>query len=61
MVATTHPASPRQNPRRPATTFAHGADDSPHAPAIRRWLGHQASRHRDLLLNLQAASRLASR
>jgi hypothetical protein len=36
-----------------------GASDSPDAPYLRRWLAHQAARHRDLLLNIGAASRIA--
>ena len=34
-----------------------GTADSP-SPYLRRWLGHQAARHRDLLLNIDAASRI---
>jgi hypothetical protein len=35
-----------------------GATDSPHATYLRRWLGLQAVRHRELLLNIEAASRI---
>ena len=36
-----------------------GAADSPDAPYLRRWLAHQAARHRNLLLKIDAASRIA--
>jgi hypothetical protein len=33
-------------------------DDSPYAPYLRRWIGREAARYRELLLNIDAASRL---
>jgi hypothetical protein len=36
-----------------------GAADSPDAPYLLCWLAHQAARHRDLLLNIDAASQIA--
>ena len=36
-----------------------GAKDSPHAPYFQRWLDHQAARHRELLLTIEAAVRIS--
>ena len=62
MTATIRPAPPAPmmpRGRRRTAAAAPGAADSPDAPYLRRWLGHQAARHRDLLLNIAAASRIA--
>jgi hypothetical protein len=62
MTATIRPAPPAPTMprgRRRTAAAAPGAADSPDAPYLRRWLGHQAARHRDLLLNIAAASRLS--
>jgi hypothetical protein len=44
--------------RRHWTDLPLGRDDSPFAPYLRRWIGRHAARHRELLLNIDAASRL---
>jgi hypothetical protein len=54
--ATPTPRMPKGR-RRAAAAVAPGTVDSP-SPYLRRWLGHQAARHRDLLLNIDAASRI---
>ena len=54
--ATPTPRMPKGR-RRAAAAVAPGTADSP-SPYLRRWLGHQAARHRDLLLNIDAASRI---
>jgi hypothetical protein len=52
-------ASPLKNSRRshrsdrPSTR-----DDSVHSPYLRRWIALSAARHRELLLNIDAASRI---
>jgi hypothetical protein len=38
--------------------FALRGEDSPSAPFLRLWVAHQVARHRDLLLNIDAAHRL---
>jgi hypothetical protein len=55
------PPTPRmpKDRRRIDVAVGTGAADSPDAPYLRRWLAHQAARHRDLLLNIAAASRIA--
>ena len=55
--ATPTPRMPKG--RRRAAAVGTGAADSPDALYLRRWLAHQATRHRDLLLNIDAASRIA--
>jgi hypothetical protein len=52
--------------RRPATfrPCRHRTDDSPasgespNSPYLRQWIARSAARHRDLLLNIDAAKRL---
>ena len=56
--ATPTPRMPKGR-RRIDVAVSTGAADSPDAPYLRRWLAHQAARHRDLLLNIDAASRIA--
>jgi hypothetical protein len=45
--------------RRIDAAVSTGAAASPDAPYLLCWLAHQAARHRDLLLNIDAASRIA--
>ena len=33
-------------------------EESPCSPFLRRWLGHHARRHKNLLLNIDAAGRI---
>ena len=56
--ATPTPRMPKGR-RRIDVAVSTGAADSPDAPYLRRWLAHQAARHRDLLLNIDAVSRIA--
>jgi hypothetical protein len=54
-----HAAAPRVKPTpRYRIKFAPRGEDSPYAPYLRYWIAHHATRHRDLLLNIDAASRL---
>ena len=62
MNAPIHHATPTlrmpKGRHRAAAAVAPGTADSP-SPYLRRWLAHQATRHRDLLLNIDAAFRIA--
>src|SRR4051812_25514691 len=55
---TTQPGTirPRRNHR---SDRSPGGNESPYSPYLRRWLAQHAVRHRDLLLNIDAATRLA--
>lgn len=55
------PPTPRmpKGRRRIAVAVGTGTAASPDAPYLRRWLAHQAARYRDLLLNIDAVSRIA--
>ena len=43
---------------RPRTKTTTQGEDSPYAPYLRHWISQHAARHRDLLLNIEAACRL---
>jgi hypothetical protein len=55
--ATPTPMMPQRH-RQTDAAVAAGVADSPYAPYLLHWLGHQAVRHQDLLLNIAAASRI---
>jgi hypothetical protein len=52
----------RQRPltsgRRFRADFSTIRDESPSSPYLQHWLAHRAAQHRNLLLNIDAASRL---
>jgi hypothetical protein len=50
------PIKPSKPGRRVDVSTA--TDDSPYSPYLRRWLNQSATQHRDLLLNIVAASRI---
>jgi hypothetical protein len=41
------------------TDHSTAADETSYSPYLRRWLTRAATRHRELLLNIEAATRLA--
>jgi hypothetical protein len=44
--------------RRPRVRRSEAVQDTPYSPYLRQWITHRATQHRELLLNIHAASRI---